>query len=282
MKKVMFFAYALVMTSVVLFTSCATEDVADLIDDTTDVNTSLIMTDDLTEAYADLIAASRGPLGADDFMPKKMKKFDLDSLSDVIKAYIAANYTDATIEKAFKGKGGGFVVVVTKSDGTKVGLLFDADGAFVKEVTKPVRGKGKDRHLTKVAVEELLSAIKDYVSSNYAGATIEKAAKDEAGNFYIVIKKADGTRVGLAFDSKGTFVKVLEHKNKGKLTEVDVATLNATITTYVNTNYAGATLNKAYTNSSGEFIVVIVTADAKKVILKFDSAGAFVKVLKKK
>jgi hypothetical protein len=282
MKKVMFFAYALVMTSAVFFTSCATDEVAELIDSTTDVNTSLIMTDDLVEAYADLTAVSRGPLGNDDFKPKKMKKINLDSLSDVVKAYIATNYTEATVEVAFQGKGGGYVVIVTQKDGTKLGLLFNSDGTFVKEVTKPVRGKGKNKHLTSVATDELPSAINDYLSSNYAGATIEKAAKDETGNFYIVIKKTDGSFVGLAFDSKGAFVKVLERKNKEQLTEIDVTTLSTKISEYVNGNYSGATLNKAYTNSAGDFIVQIMTTDAKKVILKFDSSGTFVKVLKKK
>lgn len=279
MKKVLFFVAALV-GSVAFFSSCSKEDTLLTTSDISDVTTALVASTDLVDANSDLTASARGGGGGGDFKPKKMKKISIDSLSDIIKTYIAANYADATIESAFQGKNGETVVIITKADGTKVALLFDASGAFVKEITEKGGGKGKD--LTAVDVATLSSSITDYISTNYAGSTIVKAATDADGNIFVVVKKADGTLVGLAFDKDGNFVKVLESKGKGHLTTIDVASLPSAVTTYVSTNYAGATIEKAYNDKDGNIIVTIKNTDGTVVRLVFDADGKFVKVLKKK
>lgn len=278
MKKVLFFVAALV-GSVAFFTSCSKEDVI-LTTDLSDITAALVASTDLIDANTDLTASARGGGGGGDFKPKKMKSINIDSLSDIIKTYIASNYADATIVSAFQGKNGEIVVIITKADGTKVGLLFDASGAFVKEITHKGGGKGKD--LKEIDVATLPTSITDYVSANYAGATIKKAATDTDGNYFVVITKADGTTVGLAFDSAGAFVKVLEPKGKGHLTALDVTKLPDGVTTYVSTNYAGSTIEKAYTNKDGSIFVSVKLADGTTVRLMFDANGKFVKVLKKK
>ncbi len=278
MKKVLFFVVALA-SSVAFFSSCTKEDTTLSSIDLTDLTTALIAHPDLLDADSDLNASARG--GGDDFAPKKMKKIDIDSLSDIIKTYIAANYADATITAAFEGKNGGTVVVLTLSDGKKIALLFDATGAFVKEVQRH-KGHGKGKDLTKIDVAQLPSTVTSYVSSNYTGATIEKAATNGEGNYFVVVKKADGTIVGLAFDKDGNFLKVLEPKGKGHLTPLDIATLSNTITGYISTNYVGSTIEKAYTGKDANIMVTVKQADGTIVRLLFDSNGVFVKVLKKK
>lgn len=279
MKKVLFFVAALV-GSVAFFSSCSKEDTILTTTDTSDITTALVASTDLTDANTDLNASARGGGGGGDFKPKKMKKISIDSLSDVIKTYIAANYADATIESAFQGKNGETVVIITKADGTKVALLFDASGAFVKEITQ--KGGGKDKDLTAIDEASLPSAVKSYISTNYAGSTFVKAAKDANGNIFVVVKKADGTLVGLAFDANGAFVKILEPKGKGHLTAIDVASLPTSVTEYVSTNYKGATIEKAYKDKDGNIIVTVKNADGTIVRLVFDASGKFVKVLKKK
>lgn len=65
---------------------------------------------------------------------------------------------------------------------------------------------------------------------------------------------------------------------KSKLTEIDVATLSASITTYIAENYAGATTERAGTTSQGGYVVQLVLADGTKTALLFDASGAFVAV----
>ena len=73
-------------------------------------------------------------------------------------------------------------------------------------------------------------------------------------------------------------------KKGNKKTAVELSALSATITTYLSTNYSGFTFQKAYqvanqTTSAIESFVVVIQFNAKPVAIKFDAAGAFVKVL---
>jgi hypothetical protein len=134
---------------------------------------------------------------------------------------------------------------------------------------------GKKCNLTEVAVASLPATITSYVSTNYAGATIDRAGTTTEGNYVLHIVKADGTHAGLIFDSKGAFVEVRQGKG-GKGTEVALADLPAAITSYISTNYAGSTTVKAMTNPEGKFGVLITKADATKLMLGFNADGSFV------
>lgn len=278
MQKIKFLLFALVMGSALVFTSCSQEEIT-VADQTVsdDITLGLVQNTDLpNEFITSLDATGRDHKGG--FKSKKHKEIAVDSLSDIIKTYIAANYATATVKSAYVGKNGEFLVIITKADGTEAGLLFSAAGAFLNEVVKTK----KDKNLTTVDVTTLSAAIKDYVATNYAGGIITSAATNASGEFYVVVTKADGTTVGLKFTSAGVFVKVLEGKGKHNLTAIDPTTLSVAITTYVTTNYATATISKAYTDPSGNYYVSLTLADGSKVRLQFDSAGVFVKVLKKK
>ena len=267
-----------------MFASCSKEAlITDAVNTevTTDLTSALVTNPDLVTTSNDLSAAARGGgNGTGDFKGGKHgKEISVDSLSDIIKTYIAATYIGATTDKAFRGKSGEIVVLITKADGTKVGLVFDATGAFLKEVTK---GHDPKKDLTAIDVATLSATITTYVSTTYAGSTVEKAYTDSNGNFFVVVKKADGTKVAVLFDAKGTFVKELPKHGKGALNTIDVATLSAAITTYVSTNYAGYTIHKAYTDASGNYLVSLKDKAGAVVRLQFDANGVFVKVLKKK
>lgn len=70
-----------------------------------------------------------------------------------------------------------------------------------------------------------------------------------------------------------------QRKHHVVITEIDIATLSATISAYIATNYAGATINKAGVDSLGNFYVKIMKADSSYIGLLFDASGNFVKEL---
>ena len=282
MKKLLFLG-AIAISA--MFASCSKESItADTTSAsvTTDLTSTLVTNSDLVTTSNDLSAAARGGgNGPGDFKGGKGgKEIALDSLPDIIKTYIAANYAGSTTNKAFKGKSGEIVVLITKADGTKVGLIFDSAGAFLKEVTKDKDDPKKD--LTAIDIATLSATITTYVSTTYAGSTVEKAYTDSNGNFFVVVKKADGTKVAVLFDSKGVFVKELPKHGKGTLTSIDATTLSTTITTYISTNYTGYTVEKAYTDTDGNFVVSLKNTAGTKIGLLFDKNSVFVKVFKKK
>lgn len=71
---------------------------------------------------------------------------------------------------------------------------------------------------------------------------------------------------------------VTKGKCKGKLTSVDIATLPATITTYINANYAGSTVKFAGKDEKGQYVVG-VSLNSVETGLLFDANGAFVQAL---
>ena len=111
MKKLLFLG-AIAISA--MFASCSKESITT--DTTTDLTSALVTDLDLVTTSNDLSAAARGGgNGPGDFKGGKGgKEIALDSLSDVIKTFIAANYAGATTDKAFKGKGGEIVVLITK------------------------------------------------------------------------------------------------------------------------------------------------------------------------
>jgi hypothetical protein len=144
--------------------------------------------------------------------------------------------------------------------------------ATADTVTKQ-KCKGK---LTPIEITALSATITSYINTNYAGATIRFAGKDDKGQTVVGLTDAAGVRTGLLFDANGAFVQKLEKfGEKSKLTEVAVSALPASITSYLTTNYAGFTIKRAGTNTDGNYIVGLDNGTNHKVV-KFDATGKFI------
>lgn len=143
-----------------------------------------------------------------------LTEIDIAALPATITDYITKTYSGATIKKAGKDKEGNIHVLIEK-DAKPIGLLFNANGIFQKELPprqehgmQQGQGMGAPPQLTEVDVASLPAAITEYITKTYAGATIKKAGKDEKGNYHLMIEK-DGKPVGLLFDAIGVFQKEL-------------------------------------------------------------------------
>jgi len=129
----------------------------------------------------------------------------------------------------------------------------------------------------KIKIEDLLPEIVDYVKTKYVGANIIEAYKDDQGNFYVVIKDAEGVVKVLTFDKNGAFVRetVMPDKNgKGKADSII-----KNIRTYISTNYPGASAGHIKKNKDGSINVTVKTRDGKIIVLNFDKNGNFIKVI---
>jgi outer membrane lipoprotein-sorting protein len=73
---------------------------------------------------------------------------------------------------------------------------------------------------------------------------------------------------------------VTKQKCKGKLTPVEITALAASITNYINTNYAGANIKFAGTDDKGQTVVGLEVNNVRTGLL-FDANGAFVQKLEK-
>jgi hypothetical protein len=74
---------------------------------------------------------------------------------------------------------------------------------------------------------------------------------------------------------------VTKEKCKGKLTPIDITALSASITSYINTNYARATIRFAGTDDKAQTVVGLTDINGVRAGLLFDANGAFVQKLEK-
>lgn len=202
-------------------------------------------------------------------------------LLPAITTYITANYAGATITSAHSESDGSFDVLITAADGSKVKLNFSATGAFVAANTLKPNGNHHHNHnsnQTPVAIADLATSITSYISTNYTGATITSAHKESDSSFDVFITTAAGANLNLNFSAAGEFVSVSSSGNNhsNHETPVAVANLLAEITTYITTNYPGATIKSAKKDWNGGFEVHLTTAAGVKLELNFTAAGAFV------
>lgn len=204
---------------------------------------------------------------------------DTDLPQEVLN-YIADNYPDNTIHHAWVDDNGGYVVLLNN----KTALRFDNTGAFVEAIENAGR-KGDDNRpeLTEVDIANLPAAITDYISTNYADFTIEKAGTDADGKYHVKLTSGPV----LIFDADGNFVEAREARGKGgrdgdrkgdkghaddRWTAMDIADLPAVITDYIASNYPDATIVKAGTDADGNYGVVLDS----EIALIFDADGVFV------
>ena len=255
----------------------------------------------------DASARSAGVVSTSATGPHSLTTVDVASLPTAITIYINSKYAGATIKEALKDVQGNYVVAITVSNAGKL-LLFKADGTFVKEADgKPNHapgdsarhdGKGEGPGSMTVAVSSLPAAITTYISTNYAGATVKEAFKGPDGRFLVAITQNNVVKL-LLFKADGTFVQAVEkpthtpgdtahHPRPGQgsgpeATTIAASSLPAAVTTYINTNYAGATVEKAAQDkTTSDYLVAIMTTDKKRVLLLFSSDGTFKKALTRK
>lgn len=153
------------------------------------------------------------------------------------------------------------------------------------------------KNLTKIDVATLPAAVTTHLRLNYDGATIDYAAKDDQDNILVAITR-NGERKTLLFNADGSFNKELEMRGKGgpggdrgkgkghgsrgdSLTKVDVASLPAAITTHLNLNYAGATVQMAALDPNRGYLVMIIQNDQRKTLV-FNTDGSFKEELQRK
>ena len=246
-------------------------------------------------------ARSSGTTSTSATGPLSLTVVDVSSLPTAVTTYITTNYAGATIKDARKDANGDFLIAITVNNSLKL-LLFKADGTFVKEAEmKFGHGLADSTHhpkgpeSTTIAISSLPAAITTYISTNYTGATIDVARTDPAGNFLVAIT-VNGVVKILLFKADGTFVKAATEPTHAagdtthhprprqglgpESTTIAASSLPAAVTTYISTNYAGATIDKAgQDKKTSDYIVLITTSDKKRVILLFGSDGTFKKAL---
>src|SRR5438105_4487498 len=150
-----------------------------------------------------------------------------------------------------------------------------------------------------ISAADLPSAVTSYLSANYPGYTFSKAfaVRNSSGQTaaYVAVIFFNDKPVALLFDSNGTFVRVLEQRDKGDIDgkgwhdgghfcdrdglqkdTVALSALPSSILAYMTANYSSDTLIKAF-QSRHDSSYVVISKDNGLFATVFDAAGNFVK-----
>ncbi|MEY4085240.1 MAG: hypothetical protein RL074_1027 [Bacteroidota bacterium] len=127
-------------------------------------------------------------------------------LSASITTYISTNYVGSTIVGAKREADGSFEVHIITADSLKLELKFDSTGTFVSLSSNT--NNHFPSNLSPVAITNLVTAIKNYITTNYAGAIIKEAHLESNGTYDIVITTAAGVQLKLNFSATGAFLGI--------------------------------------------------------------------------
>jgi hypothetical protein len=156
-------------------------------------------------------------------------------------------------------------------------------------------GRGSRRDT--IAQSALPASVASYVSANYSGSVFHKAFaitnSSAATEGYVVVIYYNAKPVALQFDSAGTFIKVLEQRERGDLDgagwhrggrfrdrskqQNDTIALNAlpaAVSAYFTLNYPLDTLVKAFRNRDSS--IVLLSKNAGVFATVFNASNAFV------
>ncbi|WP_338868749.1 PepSY-like domain-containing protein [Spirosoma sp. SC4-14] len=186
-----------------------------------------------------------------------------DKLPDAIKTYIQNQYASATIRQAGKGPRGNYAVLVDQN-GTETVLFFKADGSFKTEHTLKVKSLG---------ASALPTLANTYIQKHYPNAAIRRVAQGPRGNYGVLLQSGNTYEL-LVFTKNGVFLKQIDRASGGKL--IETSELPSAITTYITSNYAGATIKQAGQGPKGNYGIVIEIGGKRKALI-FDQTGTFLK-----
>ncbi|OJJ14003.1 hypothetical protein BKI52_44870 [marine bacterium AO1-C] len=215
----------------------------------------------------------------------------LTNLAQAIKDYVNNNFAGNTVSRAVSLPNSTNVnLTLVRLSGNQV-LSFDAANNFLNGETDDNDDDDDDDDddndsddnncvEDSIAVSALPQAIRDYVATNYAGQTIQKAYKENCnGTIQYEVELSGG--VELIFDANGQFIKkeTDDDKNDNKNeVAINATDLPQATQTYISTNYAGKTITKAYKITDSTGIVTgyeVELNDGTEVY--FDATGNFVK-----
>lgn len=156
----------------------------------------------------------------------------------------------------------------------------------------------RHEHRDSIAASALPSSVTTYLSTNYNGYSFAKAfaLKNSSSTItgYVVVIYYNNNPVGLQFDASGSFVKVLEQREKGDLDgpgwhhggrfdhrdglhrdTVALSALPSAVTSYFATNYPTDTLVKAFKSRDSSFVVLSKNNGVYATV--FTYIGTFIK-----
>lgn len=171
----------------------------------------------------------------------------------------------------------------------KNGMVYDLDFDASGKLLDSHQENGKGAVVTKTDITVLPNEIKTFLNTNAAGWVLKNAVqikKDSVAIHYHIVVSVGSNTLTYMFDGN---YNLIQNAGKGPkdnptppnfvVTELSKAQLSSAIITYLDTNYAGWTLEKALSVSKDSTILeyeTFITLNSKKYKIEFDGTGKFI------
>lgn len=229
----------------------------------------------------------------------KKTPIELAALSSSITTYLNANYAGFTFQKAYQISNQTTAavdsyVVVIQFNSNPVALKFDSTGAFAKVLEiregRNMKGRGgwhaggffshrDGKQRDTLAISAIPSAIKTYMSTNYAADTVVYAFVNRDQSIIVISKNVN--YFATVFNSSNSFIKRHQLPSfPGKGMSIAASALPASSTSYLTSTYPNYVFKKAFeikANGVVKAYLVLIEANLTKYAIHFDANGAFVK-----
>ncbi len=142
----------------------------------------------------------------DDRDGKKRDTIALTNLSGTITAYLAANYPQDTLKKAFSTRDKS-IIVLSVNNGV-FATVFNTSGSFIKRMQLAAKHGRADV----IDLSALPAASQTYLTATYPNYVFKHAFKINSNGVltgYVVFIDSNGTKYAVQFDAAGVFVKAM-------------------------------------------------------------------------
>lgn len=186
------------------------------------------------------------------------------ALPQAILTYISTNYPENTIHEAEIEDNNNFEVELNNG----IELIFDAQGNFLGIDDDDTDDFGDED----IAPGDLPEKIRNFITTHFAGTTIEEAERENNGHFEVELSND----VKLIFDADGNFLGRADDEDNDDKDDDDIAVseLPQVIKDYIAENYPDNTIIEAEREDDDSFEVTLNNG----MELKFDAEGNFVSV----
>lgn len=90
--------------------------------------------------------------------------------------------------------------------GSLTAFAQDAQATEAQDAATETEAVAQD-DFTEIAIEEVPEAVTSTIETNYPGATVNSAAKNEAGHYKLEVSLEDGTSGALILDEEGNAIE---------------------------------------------------------------------------
>jgi hypothetical protein len=213
---------------------------------------------------------------------------DIATVPAALTTYVSTNYAGYTTQFIYAIKTGatvtGYLANIVNSTSSHMNVRFDATGTFVKALALPAHTGFAMFGTDTTAISALSTVLTTYLTANTGTYTVQRIFTEADSSNTIIATQGTNAYALLYNKATPTALTVINLGAADFTTpNVDMNTLPASVSNYINQNYNGATIERVIAEScsgASNGYNVIFKNSTTQYAAEFDATGTFMMILK--